>query len=309
MNIKDTIIQRNEVCSSMLNKWALSSRDRNLERLINLVAQENKGCYIFPIFTFNLMNDKFVIEEARAQFNGIEDKNVPIYTMFAISDGNIGHHCAAVYDRGEVVLFDPMQTSNESLYIQHFKEIAIYVFMTHDIHVQTFNTDKNYTLQSTGGMHHISPSHVIEDESGAWYETNMLTGHQRKMTDEAQHALRFTSTETQNKWSYMWCLWYIHTHMTGLDLVQSVNNNLVGIDPLIVIKNYVWNIMTYSGFKKEMTNVAYFNDNFQYLLLYEPDAEGWWTTMPYKQHFSSKNALTHVNTCLEKSWDNNVSKI
>jgi len=308
-------LDRNEMilaenAAEILAAWALKPGSRNIERLIERIAVENKTSAIFPCFTFpphNIPIDLVAIARKEFQAIPVEDRQC-ICTIIALTlEDQGGHHCAAIYENGEVTIFDPMQGGNRSMYIESFKDIARAVFMTEDLHVENFDPAYNYRLQYTGGFMHIPPQHIASDGKD-WYEHDHITQKMVKMTEHEKHELKFTSTESQNHFCYMWCIWYLHVKMAGLDLVDVVEKRMLGIDPLIVIKNYIWNIMTYTGFKRELSMERFFNENFRLVCLYKTNNQGRMRTEPCEIKFLPKNKLESINDCLTESWKNNAMR-
>lgn len=301
-------------------------------------------CFTFPYYGSGGIEDgsgarggggaelQHMIDIARREFLEIENKSL-VCSIIAVNAGEAGgHHCAVIYTeksrggddeeygsgggdgRGEVILFDPMQHGTKSLYMEYFKDIARHVFMTEDIHVEMFDPVYNYKLQHTGGFMHIPPQHITVKKSNSifsgttehWFE--MVNDQPRKMSDHDKHELMFTSTESQNHFCYMWCVWYLHVKMAGLSVTDVVNNKLLGIDPLIIIKNYIWNMVTFTGFKKEFSLERFFNENFKLILLYSHTPSGVLRTYPCELNFSSKSNLRNINDCLTDSWRDTSSK-
>ena len=258
--------------SQLFEDWALEYGSRNLERMIERISIENTTAIIFPVFTFSqdsLLDD---IRLAQREFNSIRNitQDTKVYTVLSLNLNEHGsHHCAIVVYNNYVTLFDPMQIEDYSLYIEEFKLIAREVFSTHDVHVVQFDPKKSYNLQYTGGWMHIPPQHVESDNTdmvkASFYEYNNR-GEKRKMTPQEKYELIFTSSESQNRFDYMWCIWFLHLEMNGLNINDVVNNSLLGKDPLVVIKNYIWCMLTYTDFKKEIENERFFNDNFKLVL-------------------------------------------
>lgn len=297
-----------ENASSLLAEAVLTTGSRIIERLLERIVMENDGGVVFPSFTFPNDPEKLAatIKIARKEFTTIEDPTV-IYAVLGIDLGDIGgHHCAMIYEDGTVTLFDPMQCGSHSKYVDRFKHIAHEVFMTEDVHIQPLDSELGYTLQHTGGWMHIPPPHIEMDGDDVlthdFYEMNHITQTKHKMSTEDKFELVYTSSEVQNHFCYMWCIWYLHIVIAGYDINEVVESYLHGTDPLVVIKTYTWCLLTYTNIKREIQFERFFNDNFKLVLLYNLNEEGFMRMNVCQLTFPSKNNLNDINDCLTYSF-------
>lgn len=297
-----------ENASTLLAETVLASGSRVIERLLERIVMENDGGVVFPAFTFPNDPEGFAstIKVAREEFKTIEDTSI-IYAVLGIDLGDIGgHHCAMIYEDGTVTLFDPMQCGAHSEYVERFKHIAHEVFMTEDVHIQPLDSELGYTLQHTGGWMHNPPPHVEMDGNNVmtdnFYEMNHITEKRSKMSTDDKFELVYTSSEVQNHFCYMWCIWYLHVVIAGYDINHVIETYMHGIDPLVIIKTYTWCLLTYTNIKREISLERFFNDNFKLALLYNLNAEGFMRMKVCQLTFPSKNDLKHINDCLTYSF-------
>lgn len=295
----------------IFSDWALHPNFRNIERLLQKIGNEisTKDCVIFPLYTYGLSNQNAIIESARHEFRQIP-KNTTIYSIMGLHTDHGVHHCAAIHEgNNQVVIFDPMQKGDSSILIDEFKNIASKIFMTNDIHVEFL--DSEFRLQHTGGFPHIPPSHIIQQDDD-WISPNVYTSETKTLDDEEIDELKLKSSESQNKFCYMWCVWYLHLKMIDNfdeSLSDVVNKYLMGKDPIIVIKNYIYTLMTYTGLKRELSRESFFNENFKYVYLYEIGSDGYWILDEYSIAFPKKSQLKNVNDCFSSSFLDNARKI
>lgn len=178
-------------------------------------------------------------------------------------DGGSGHYGSLFYDSVEnvVKVFDSMQFTDDGkqqgFYTKTFVAVASAIFknsrklrviVPDDIPLEK-------CLQFTGGFS-SNPPLLSAELPGAWVTSDPIV----------KRDLHFMSTDSQNHFCYMWSLWV--THQRILD--PSVNIGLVvrefegrgrgapskSIDPLFIIKRYIYGVMNVLGLVSEMDTLG-----------------------------------------------------
>jgi len=215
--------------------------------------------------------------------------------------GNIGgHYGVAIRNGKNLVVFDSMQMDGWSWYSAFFSQVAYDVF---NITPKILSSPKNgHCPQPTGGF--IQPRSEYKSDEDYLYHLQ--------------------STESQNHFCYMWAVWYFHVFVVGgEDRVNKIFEELEkdGIDPLIVIKKYIWSII-HSFFpsetqlklfltevlsdKKELTGehidflIKFFLMNFRYVWNESPSGKFHLNTV-IDCDLSEVRTFTDINMCLKYS--------
>ena len=126
----------------------------------------------------------------------------------------------------EVDSMQAAEYSDGSQYSPFFRQLAVHIF---DVDVSSVKIPECFTdelsLQITGGFGETNPVILIKN----------------LVPKNLQRKLRIQSTESQNHFCYMWSLWYLHHKMMGIDPMKSAKEILeFKMDPLVVIKRYIW---------------------------------------------------------------------
>lgn len=229
----------------------------NIEKVLNLLSKTYDGCGVlpsetFPIYTSDIKEKwqntgteqeyRNAVEGMKRQYlKIIKKKNIKcVYAVFGLlvdEDGS-GHYGSFHFNpaTGSVNVFDSMQDSNfGSAYTAFFIRLAKDIFGVDN--VQYDNRFSVYTsLQITGGFSANRP--LMLEPKFAAYGT--------QLTETEKKTVMLESTESQNHFCYMWSIWSLHLRMIGqepYDVAKDIY--LKGIDPLIVIKRYIWSLFNH----------------------------------------------------------------
>ena len=227
----------------------------------------NKFCLPMTQFRVNnndmksvLKNNKNILKQYKEYIKDLQEDNLFGMIDFNLYDstGELGGHFICFYKtKDEIILFNSMSDDDEkgdSLYLTGLKYILNEVFpetsegrpkgsLREFPNVKKYNrlVNKDYYLQETGGFIDNIPRNLL------------LTSGIRKLKDIPRHIV-IQSTESQNHFCYMWCLWFVNficVHKGGNTFdyfnkkYMEITNDLLinNIDPLIVIKRYILNII------------------------------------------------------------------
>lgn len=117
-----------------------------------------------------------------------------------------------------------------------FTKLARDIFGINDI-VFDSRFDERTSLQLTGGFSSNPPLMLLLNDSPV-------------LTEEEKESIMLQSTESQNHFCYMWSIWSLHLRMIGQD-PYNIAQFIYGyrIDPLTVIKRYIWSLFNYKDLK------------------------------------------------------------
>jgi hypothetical protein len=167
-----------------------------------------------------------------------------------------GHYAALYYENPRVLIFDSMQgdTTNVigSSYTPFFKYLAHQIFGESTLVVKPDCIGEKMSLQLTGGFLEGDP-----------YILSLY-----KKTDNATKLrLAAESTESQNHFCYMWAIYSIHLRLSGRtpeQLAKYAYDKM--IDPLVIIKKYIWGLVRLEKLKKGMgSDAAFYERHFPFV--------------------------------------------
>jgi hypothetical protein len=262
LNALDLVLIEN--AGDILNRTDILN-EANLFRILNLIKDEtcNTRCESFPYILFpeNKKSDEY--KQALYKFSEyIKLSTKPIiFTLLAIDMGYHGGHFAAIIinvEKKTVDLFDSMQIDYHSYFTKYFKvfiESAGYKVNIPDC------ISKELSLQYTGGFIFNNP---------LWYDkyVESIENMNRKDAMNAkayikknQKDILIQSTESQNHFCYMWAVWYINIKLLNIELDKALLI-LNSIDPLIIIKRYIWYVFKYTGLIDHLIFRKFFERHF-----------------------------------------------
>jgi hypothetical protein len=167
-----------------------------------------------------------------------------LITINAVELHSAGHYASFYYDveTDSVRVFDSMQSHPEtgSAYTPFFFQLAEDAFGTTNVSM-TEHLGFEESPQITGGFSGLIPLMALENYD-VW----------QTMSQFEQWLHQITSTESQNHFCYMWAIWSLHVRVAIKDsTLEDVIMRMMstGIEPLIVIKRYIWGIFTCPQFK------------------------------------------------------------
>jgi hypothetical protein len=184
----------------------------------------------------------------------------------------------------------------QSEYSMFFRQLAFDIFGAKSVEIEPGFNLRN-SLQLTGGFSSNSPLSV---ELTDFF-----------IPDRTIEALNYQSTESQNHFCYMWALWSIHIRMTGRSISEIANFIYTQkIDPLIVIKRYMWSLFTSKDLKLidkiPKRYLDFFKRNFPVVWSNDPVRQMIITTH-FERYAFPVTACPQkggINTCLEASMAN-----
>jgi hypothetical protein len=152
-----------------------------------------------------------------------------------------GHYAALLWDSGQVYLFDSMQGRAEgySAYTSFYRQVAFDIFGVEPKVEECVSPE--LSLQITGGF----VPEPNDDET------------------EREYLYRVQNTEAQNHFCYIWAIWYIHLRLIGYNVMKVLNSIYEkNINPLFVIKRYIYGMIHLSGLTKKIHNYEFFQLHF-----------------------------------------------
>ena len=242
-----------------------------IEKVLTLLSQTYEGCAVLPSETFPL---RARIEEKKDMNTGTEKeyeqkvnnmkkilKKIPknancVSAIFGlrVSDKNeSGHYGSFIFYKSLLIVyvFDSMQATNDgSEYTHFFMNLARDIFGDDCIHDYDPHFNIYNSLQLTGGFSFNTPLMLDVEE----YNEPMI------LNEVEEDKIRIQSTESQNHFCYMWGIWSIHLRMTGRDPYDvAVKIQNLHVDPLIVIKRYIWALFNY----KDLMLINYIPEKYR----------------------------------------------
>lgn len=308
-----------------------------IEKTLDKISRKSLGCTALPSQTFpywypddgtqrynnNNINqkdrvafDEIVYEFKRVHLNIL--KNIPkikrrkttndvyspkciiLIVAIDLDSSGVGHYGALYYNKetDSVRVFDSMQIGFGSAYTPCFKYIAKRIFDTDNITVPECITSE-MSLQITGGFSDNYPF-ISPELTFRW---NMLSENQRRLYSSM-------ATESQNHYCYIWSIWYLHHLLVGKDPFESIKNiHKYNLDPLIVIKRYIWGLFTTPELKLidkiPKKYIPFFERHWGNIWTDSPTRKQTLLT-PFRAYRVSMPLCRDVNECLERSLDVDV---
>ncbi|MCA9748278.1 MAG: hypothetical protein KC414_04180 [Romboutsia sp.] len=162
-----------------------------------------------------------------------------------------GHNTFLMYLKNEnrVYIFDSMSArskKSKSAFYPALVTIATNIFK---VKPESLTCGYNFYLQLTGGFSDNPP-----------YALAMLPKEDfEKLRPKFVKLLKLQSTESQNHFCHVWSIWATHILISGRNIYDSmqriINNDL---DPLVVVKRYVWGLNKYFSFPSHPCYEAFF---------------------------------------------------
>jgi len=251
----------------------------NIEKILAALSERYQNCGVLPSYSFPIYKghpsditgtlDQYVkgIKLMKRHIQKLKNHDCIFAVVGLIVDRDGGGHFASFFkqkDENHVTIFDSM--SPGQIYSKIFAQLAKDMFLVDNVKIENRFTDKT-SLQLTGGFSENDPVSLEIHKIG--------TKHERAM-------IRLQCTESQNHFCYMWSIWSIHLKMLELEpfqIAKVIYENR--IDPLTVIKRYIWGLFThpklrlidqipeqYRDFFREHWPVIWTNDPFRDLYPY-----------------------------------------
>jgi hypothetical protein len=189
-------------------------------------------------------------------------KYIACVVAVKVTKSSYGHYGAIIWDRRTNLaeIFDSMQASKSgSYYTPCFERVAKNVFGIPDKNIRIPDEFTPETsLQYTGGSPHNLP-HIVEV-------------FQSELKDTTKRLLSIQSTESQNHFSLMWAIWYIHIRSSGRIIKNVVTSFMENsTDPLVIIKQYTWEVLVALDMVEKIPQQRFFKRYFPCIWTNEPD--------------------------------------
>lgn len=225
---------------------------RNIEKILDLLSETyQKGCGVLSSESFPIYDgmEKIYEETAAIMRKEYQDKKTKfkcIYAVFGLLLDKDSGHYGSFYvthakNKVRVEIFDSMQCDSKgSFYTKDFVKLAKDIFdadqVVYDKRFTVYNS-----LQLTGGFAKNKP---------AMLDLSNPDMKRVKLSAEDKKKIKLECTESQNHFCFMWSIWSLHLKMAGLepfDIAAALLQKR--IDPLIVIKRYIWSLFTHKNLR------------------------------------------------------------
>jgi hypothetical protein len=278
----------------------------NIEKILKLLSKTYEGCGVLPAETFPIYaldpaeswQNTGTAEEYQSAINGMNEQYTAlinkkgincvsaVFGLMVESDGS-GHYGSFFLRKGEnrVYIFDSMQDQSEgSAYTVFFAQLARDVFGVREV---VF--DRRFTIESslqlTGGFSANPPLML---------RLGQFPG-EAEMRPPQIKSIKLQCTESQNHFCYMWSIWSLHLRMIGkepYEVAKLIEERRV--DPLTVIKRYIWALFNYKGLKL----VNQIPDEYRAFFAYHWPAI--WSNDPTRQYVRNvffRRYIVPLDTC------------
>lgn len=260
-----------EQASEQVSELLSEDITNNLLTAVVKATCDEKRCSTMPYVVFPVNEDdpkyteypdyKKAVSTFKKQLSATESKLV--YTLICASEvdekgvENGGSHYASViiYKRKNIAeLHDSMQAQT-SPYTSAFSTFLI-----------------------KAGLDPHTPQCIIEDLVPQ-YTGGFVTGVPYWLDScdpKYQTDLRVQSTDSQNHFCYVWSIWYIHLILLGYDF-PTIIKVVQFLNPLIIIKRYIWYLLIYIDWMKDIPDIEFFKRHFPcYWNVYKCEFKGRW---------------------------------
>lgn len=275
-------------------------KEQNIERILRLFSRKYQNCTILHSLSFDLQNKSSYGHSMRIlkkQIKMATEKGNCIYGVLGLSLEEGGHYGSFYKPANEdvVYIFDSMSPEGENK--SDFAKLGETAFGTDVIFDENFTVQNS--LQYTGGFSKSGPAAFdipYEDAN-------------RPESDNDEEIIRLQSTESQNHFCYMWSIWSIHARMLGLDPLAIAEEILKNrIDPLIVIKRYIWAIFNYRDLQLindiDERYREFFSHHWSFIWTNDPLRTFNVSTAFYKYRIPGLRTYDNLDDCFLKSYEN-----